>query len=81
MARASERCAGADGVMGGIYKNFAGSTKQVLAGYYIVKTRQIRQGELLAKQQGRPGELLAKQQGETQLLLSIQRKERGMWGD
>jgi hypothetical protein len=51
MARASERCAGADGVTGGIYKGFGGSTKQELADY-IVKTRQIRQGELLAKQQG-----------------------------
>ena len=36
---------------GGIYKGFEGSTKQELADY-IVKTRQIRQGELLAKQQG-----------------------------
>jgi hypothetical protein len=68
MARASERCAGADGVTDGIYKGFLGSTKQVLADY-IVKTRQIRQGELLAKQQGRLGALLAKQQGEIQLLV------------
>jgi hypothetical protein len=60
--------------MGGIYKNFAGSTKQVLAGYYIVKTRQIRQGELLAKQQGL-GELLAEQQGEILLLLAKQQGE------
>jgi hypothetical protein len=51
MARASERRAGADGVTDGIYKGFVGSTRQVLADY-IVKTRQIRQKELLAKQQG-----------------------------
>jgi hypothetical protein len=37
---------------------------------YIVKTRQIRQGELLANQQGRLGALLVRQQGETQLLLA-----------
>jgi hypothetical protein len=69
MARASERCAGADGVTDGIYKGFEGSTKQELADY-IVKTRQIRQGELLANQQGGLGALLAKQQGEIQLLLA-----------
>jgi hypothetical protein len=66
MARASERCAGADGVTDGIYKGFTGSTKQVLADYIV----KIRQGELLANQQGRLGALLAKQQGEIQLLLA-----------
>jgi hypothetical protein len=74
MARAFERCAGADGVTDGIYKGFTGSTKQMLADY-IVKPRQIRQGELLANQQGRLGALLAKQQGETQLLLAKQQGE------
>jgi hypothetical protein len=69
MARASERCAGADGVTCGIYQGFEGSTRQVLADY-IVKTRQIRQGKLLAKQQGGLGALLVKQQGEIQLLAS-----------
>jgi hypothetical protein len=43
---------------------------------YIVETRQIRQGELLAKQQGRRlGELLAEQQGEILLLLAKQQGE------
>ena len=74
MASAPERCAGADGVTDGIYKGFRGSIKQVLA-EYIVKTRQIRQGELLANQQGRLGALLAKQQGEIQLLLAKQQGE------
>ena len=75
MARASEQCDGADGVTDGIYKGFAGSPKHVLADY-IVETRQIRQGELLAKQQGRaPGELLAEQQGEILLLLAKQQGE------
>jgi hypothetical protein len=69
MARASERCAGADGVTDVIYWNIY-STKQVVADY-IVKTRQISQGELLAKQQGGLGALLAKQQGEIQLLASM----------
>jgi hypothetical protein len=64
-----KRCDGANGVTDGIYKGFEASTKQELADY-IVKTRQIRQGELLANQQGRPGALLAEQQGEIQLLLA-----------
>jgi hypothetical protein len=44
------------------------SSKKVLAGY-IIQIRQIRLGELLAKQQGEIQLLLLEQQGEMQLLL------------